>query len=100
MGLKSFKRRYPDIHRRNVEAEERDFLVEMRVVNVTQADLGLTALPSSQVLDIMCNDFYEKYDSYMAVVQERKDRTMRQSKHAIGVTYIILLLMQYFHVSS
>lgn len=80
LGLKSFKRRYPDIHRRNVEAEERDFLVEMRVVNVTQADLGLTALPSSQVLDIMCNDFYEKYDAYMAVVQDRKDRTMRQSK--------------------
>lgn len=81
LGLKSFKRRYPDLQRRNVEVEERDFLVEMGVVSETQADLGLTALPSSQVLDIMSNDFYEKYDAYMAVVVERKDKVMRQSKN-------------------
>ncbi len=80
LGLKSFKRRYPDLQRRNVDVEERDFLVEMRVVNETQADLGLTALPSAQVLDIMSNDFYEKYDAYMSVVAERKDKTIRQSK--------------------
>lgn len=50
--------------------EERDFLIgdldlpdppdhvpltEMKIVNETQADLGLTAIPSSSVLDIMCN---------------------------------------------
>ena len=34
--------------------EERDFLIEMKIVNMTQADLGLTAIPSSSVLDIMC----------------------------------------------
>ena len=84
LGLKSFKRRYPDIPRRNCEAEERDFLVEMKVVNETQADLGLMALPSTSVLDIMSNDFYEKYDEYMAVVSERKDRTIRQSKYIIN----------------
>ena len=49
LGVKSFKRRYPDVQRRQVEHEERDFLVEMKVVNVTQADLGLTAIPSVQV---------------------------------------------------
>ena len=49
LGIKSFKRKYPTCQRRAVEAEERDFLVEMRVVNVTQADLGLTAIPSTQV---------------------------------------------------
>ena len=49
LGVKSFKRRYPDVHRRQVDHEERDFLVEMKVVNVTQADLGLTAIPSVQV---------------------------------------------------
>jgi len=78
LGVKSFKRRYPDIQRRNVDHEERDFLVEIGVVTVVQADLGLTAIPSSQVLDIMSNDFYEKYDEYMAVVAERKDRSLRQ----------------------
>ena len=49
LGVKSFKRRYPDVQRRQVDHEERDFLVEMKVVNVTQADLGLTAIPSVQV---------------------------------------------------
>lgn len=84
LGLKSFKRRYPEVTRRNVDAEERDFLVEMRVVNETQADLGLTALPSTQILDIMSQDFYEKYDAYMAVVQERKDRTIRQTNYSMA----------------
>ena len=81
LGVKSFKRRYPDIQRRNVDHEERDFLVEIAVVTVVQADLGLTAIPSSQVLDIMSNDFYEKYDEYMSVVAERKDRSLRQFSH-------------------
>ena len=81
LGVKSFKRRYPDIQRRNVDHEERDFLVEIGVVNVVQADLGLTAIPSSQVLDIMSNDFYDKYDEYMSVVAERKDRSLRQFSH-------------------
>ena len=39
---------------RAVEADERDFLMEMKIVNEMQADLGLTAIPSSAVLDIMC----------------------------------------------
>ena len=88
LGVKSFKRRYPFIQRRNVDHEERDFLVEIGVVTVVQADLGLTAIPSSQVLDIMSSDFYEKYDEYMAVVAERKDRSLRQSTH------------NYYHTSS
>ena len=36
LDIKSFKRRYPDVNRRNVDHEERDFLVEMGVVTVTQ----------------------------------------------------------------
>ena len=81
LSIKSFKRRYPDIPRRNVDHEERDFLVEIGVVNMVQADLGLTAIPSSTVLDIMSNDFYDKYDEYMSVVAERKDRNLRQYSH-------------------
>ena len=27
-----------------------------------KADLGLTAIPSTEVLDIMSRDFYDKYD--------------------------------------
>ena len=36
LGLKSFKRRYPDIPKRKINHEERDFLLEMRVVSETQ----------------------------------------------------------------
>eukprot|EP00095_Tigriopus_kingsejongensis_P008003 maker-scaffold269_size230758-snap-gene-1.32 protein:Tk08003 transcript:maker-scaffold269_size230758-snap-gene-1.32-mRNA-1 annotation:"supporter of activation of yellow protein" len=82
LAIKSFKRKYPHCTRRNVEAEERDFLVEMRIVNETQADLGLTAIPATQVLDIMSQDFYEKYDEYMTVKSERKDRLNRQTNYS------------------
>ena len=80
LNIKSFKRKYPNMPRRPVDVQERDFLVEMRIVNETQADLGLMAIPSSLVLDIMSQDYYEKYEEYMAVVTERKDRSMRQSE--------------------
>jgi hypothetical protein len=80
LAIKSFKRKYPNLPRRPVAVEERDFLVEMKVVSVIQADLGLMAIPSSLILDVMSQDYYEKYDEYMTVVSERKDRTMRQSK--------------------
>ena len=36
------------------------------------------------MLDIMCNDFYDKYDEYMNVVAERKDRTMRQTNYSLA----------------
>ena len=80
LGVKSFKRKYPDCPRRMINMEERDFLIEMKIVNETQADLGLTAIPSSSVLDIMCQDFYEKYEDYYQVVKERKERTLRNQQ--------------------
>ena len=52
----------------------------------TKADLGLTAIPSTEVLDIMSRDFYDKYDEYMAVSTERKDRTLRQTAYSTAVT--------------
>ena len=52
----------------------------------TKADLGLTAIPSTEVLDIMSRDFYDKYDEYMAVSAERKDRSLRQTAYSTAVT--------------
>jgi len=84
LEVKSFKRKYPDCPRRGVEMRERDFLIEMRIVNETQADLGLTAIPSSAVLDIMCQEFYDKYDAYMTVLNERKERNLRNANYTSG----------------
>ena len=36
LGVKSFKRRFPDVARRTIKLDERDFLLEMRVINETQ----------------------------------------------------------------
>ena len=47
--------------------------------------MGLTAIPSADVLDIMSRDFYDKYEEYMAVVAERKDRTNRQTTYSTAV---------------
>merc|ERR1711892_1437232 len=84
LGVKSFKRKYPDCPRRTINMEERDFLIEMKIVNETQADLGLTAIPSTNVLDIMCQDFYEKYELYLTVVNERKERSLRNYNYSSG----------------
>ena len=51
-----------------------------------QADLGLTAIPSSEVLDIMSRDFYEKYEEYMSVVEQRKDRSRGLQTYSTAVT--------------
>ena len=36
LNIKSIKRRYPNLERRKVTRDERDFLLEMRVINETQ----------------------------------------------------------------
>ena len=81
LGVKSFKRKYPDLKRRIVEMAERDFLRGHKVVSETQCDLGLTALYSNEVLEIMFRDFPDKYEEYRIVVQERRDREfVKQNK--------------------
>lgn len=81
LGVKSFKRKYPALKRRNVEAEERTFLCDSGLVAESLCDLGkfsnftytinililifyigLTVLYSSEVLDVMYTDFPEKYE--------------------------------------
>jgi len=80
LNIKSIKRRYPDLARRKIKHDERDFLLEMRVINETQADLGLFAIPSADVLDIMSRDHYEKYEEYMSVMAERKNRQLATNR--------------------
>ena len=61
----------------------------------------------------MCNDFYDKYDEYMNVVAERKDRTMRQTNYSLAnvedghmadfvekaVSSLALLILSLYHIS-
>lgn len=78
LGLKgNFKRKYPDLKRRPVESTERTWLLERRAVSETQANLGLTALQSRDVLDLFFNDFPDKYELYLAAQSEKKEQAYK-----------------------
>ena len=55
MGSKSFKRKYPDFFRRALDVEERIYLKDCGVIDSLQNDLGLTALKSEDVMELMAN---------------------------------------------
>lgn len=80
LGVKSFKRKYPDLDRRTVEMEERNYLIERGLVTEKMCDLGVTAVYAVDVLDIMYQDFHDKYDQYKQYHRDKiaKDLTLRQ----------------------
>lgn len=80
LGHKSFRRKYPALRRRCVEMEERDFLREQKIVSETQCDLGLTAVNSTEVLDILYADFPTKYEEYRKVEVEKRERELTHSQ--------------------
>lgn len=81
LGITSFKRKYPDLPRRTIDHEERNWLQEKGLVTEKMCDLGITAVFASDVLDIMYCDFYEKYDQYKTYLRQKTilDRDMRKS---------------------
>lgn len=87
LGVKSFKRKYPDLPRRMVEMEERNYLMEKGMVSEKMCDLGLTAVLASDVLDIMHTDFYERYEEYRRFLREKqiRDLAARQKTQQSGV---------------
>ncbi|KAG8175289.1 hypothetical protein JTE90_008208 [Oedothorax gibbosus] len=81
LGLKSFRRKYQSkLTRRNVEMEERQFLREKNVVTEMQCDLGLTALKSDEVLELMSREYPDHYAEYIKVLRERQQQTITE-KH-------------------
>ncbi|XP_062568404.1 PHD finger protein 10-like [Saccostrea cucullata] len=80
LGVKSFKRKYPDLFRRQVDIKERVFLMEKGVVTEGQADLGLTALKSDEVCDLMHRDYPSMYQEYAEVLHERQKQKISE-KH-------------------
>ncbi|XP_070578006.1 PHD finger protein 10-like isoform X2 [Ptychodera flava] len=80
LGVKSFKRKYPDLERRELDMKERNYLREKGAVTEMQVNLGLTALKTEEVLDLMAKDYPEKYKDYAAVLHER-ERLSITEKH-------------------
>ncbi|XP_050079342.1 mucin-17 [Anopheles maculipalpis] len=88
LGVKSFKRKYPDLMRRPVDMEERNFILEQGLASEKMCDLGLTAVYASEILDIMCTDYPEKYEEYTRYTREKHFRELsnrqRQQQEAIS----------------
>ncbi|XP_053671347.1 serine-rich adhesin for platelets [Anopheles nili] len=88
LGVKSFKRKYPDLMRRPVDMEERNFILEKGLASEKMCDLGLTAVFASEILDIMCTDYPEKYEEYTRYTHEKHFRELsnrqRQQQEAIS----------------
>lgn len=83
LGVKSFKRKYQELPRRMVEMEERNYLMEKGMVSEKMCDLGLTAVLASDVLDIMHNDFYDKYEEYKRFLREKHIRDLTAKQKAM-----------------
>ncbi|XP_026278088.1 supporter of activation of yellow protein isoform X1 [Frankliniella occidentalis] len=83
LGVKSFKRKYPNMQRRTVDHDERQYLLERRLVSETLCDLGLTALPSHEVLDVLCTDFPEKFEEYRRYTREKVQREFSNKQKAM-----------------
>lgn len=72
LGVVSFKRKHRDLQRRPVEPRERTFLREKNIVTEMQCDLGLTALRSEEVYDLMARDYPEKFKDVAEMLHRRE----------------------------
>uniref|UniRef100_A0A4W3GTY4 PHD finger protein 10 n=2 Tax=Callorhinchus milii TaxID=7868 RepID=A0A4W3GTY4_CALMI len=72
LGVTSFKRKYPDLERRDLSHKEKLYLRELNVITETQCTLGLTALRSDEVIDLMIKEYPAKYAEYAVILQERE----------------------------
>lgn len=78
LNVKSFKRKYPDLPRRTVDMDEKQFLKERGIVTEMQCDLGLTALRSEDVLELMSKDYPNHYKDYIKVLREKEQQTITE----------------------
>ena len=77
LGVKSFKRKYPDIFRRILDIKEREFLKENEIVTETQCDLGLTALKLNDCLDLMAGDYPDKFKEFSEYLSETRRKSLQ-----------------------
>ncbi|CAG9858426.1 unnamed protein product [Phyllotreta striolata] len=85
LGIKSFKRKYPGIMRRMLDIHERDFIREKGLASEHMCDLGLTAVNSADILDIMYSDFQDKYEDYCKHQRDRQAKDMFNKQKALSL---------------
>ncbi|CAH1160050.1 unnamed protein product [Phaedon cochleariae] len=85
LGIKSFKRKYPNIPRRILDMQERDFVREKGLVSENMCDLGLTSVNSADILDIMYSDFQEKYEEYCKHLRDKQAKELITKQRALSL---------------
>lgn len=85
LGIKSFKRKYPGIHRRPVDMQERDFIRESCLASEAMCDMGLTAVKREDILDIMYTDFQHKYEEYCKHQRDRQAKDVSNKQKALSL---------------
>nr|CAH8850763.1 unnamed protein product [Trichobilharzia regenti] len=75
LKIKSFKRKYPDLTRRAMDAYERSWLQQEGIVPVGRADLGLTALKTDDVMKLLQQDYPEVHVALTDLFRRRKFKT-------------------------
>ncbi|CAI8047966.1 PHD finger protein 10 [Geodia barretti] len=96
LRIRGIQRKYPDLVRRNVDVPEKKYLMHKGVVTETQSNMGLVAVRSEDVLEVMSEDFPDKYQEYMAVVQEREFQNTLQ-RRILETRKIALMREQQVH---
>ncbi|XP_071250357.1 PHD finger protein 10-like isoform X3 [Salvelinus alpinus] len=85
LGVTSFKRKYPDLERRDLSHKEKLYLREQNVITETQCTLGLTALRSDEVIDLMIKEYPGKHAEYSVILQERERQRITEEYSIIQV---------------
>jgi anti-sigma28 factor (negative regulator of flagellin synthesis) len=82
LGIKSFKRKYPDFVRRACDVEERRYLKDSGLIlEEPHMELGMTALRSDDVMELMQKEYPDKYVEYLSVLDTR-----HQEDYAVNVS--------------
>ncbi|CAH8482630.1 unnamed protein product [Dicrocoelium dendriticum] len=72
LKIKSFKRKYPDLSRRTMDAYERSWLQQEGLVPPGRADLGLTALRTDEVMKLLQLDYPDVHNALNDLFRRRR----------------------------
>jgi len=79
LGSRNFHRKYPDIHRHQIGAEERIYLTDMGILADQNSSFGYIGILTEDVLDIMQDEYPRRYKDMMKVMKQRElERAMKQ----------------------
>ena len=88
LQIKSFKRKYPDFNRRVCDIEERRYLQDyMLTASDPLCDLGLTALRSEDVMELMAKEYPAKYCEYLTVIDSKHQADYTKITRDVSKTY-------------